>query len=239
MGISFSHFATGHYARVELDTAHGLFRLLRGVDNGKDQSYFLARLTQEQLRQVLFPLGGMTKAEVVRLAREAGCGAIADREESQDFIESEDYGPLFQAGDSQPGPIVDTHGNMLGRHRGIIHYTVGQREGLGIAAAERLYVKELRPQTHTLVLGRRDEVMGLSCRMEDPSWISGTPQADGAACQVRLRYRHAGAQATVRRESDRTWRVDFAEPQFAVAPGQAAVLYDGDAVLGGGWIAEG
>ena len=238
LGVAFDAFATGHYARVERDEHSGLFRLLRGADPKKDQSYFLARLTQDQLRQVRFPLGSLHKTDVLQLARNAGFGDIAEREESQDFIESEDYAPLFQAADRRPGPIVDTAGRVLGQHRGIVHYTVGQREGLGVAATERLYVQALRPETNTVVLGRRAEVFRDGCRVTEANWISGTPPADGAACTARLRYRHAGVPATLHPLPDGAWRADFAEPQFAVSPGQAAVFYAGDEVLGGGWIAR-
>ncbi len=236
-GVEFEQFATGHYARVACDPATGRCRLLRGVDAAKDQSYFLAQLTQAQLRQVRFPLGDKTKPEVVRLAREAGFEDVANREESQDFIESDSYAPLFGPEDNRPGPMVDAGGRLLGTHRGIVHYTVGQRQGLGLATGERLYVKELRADTDTVVLGRREEVFRPGCQVTGANWISGTPPPDGTACLVRLRYRHAGAQAALRALSDGLWQVDFAEPQFAVAPGQAAVFYDGDTVLGGGWIA--
>jgi tRNA-specific 2-thiouridylase len=184
----------------------------------------------------LFPLGDWRKEAIISLAREVGLGEIADREESQDFLEGADYAPLFEPSDSQPGPIRDSTGRMLGRHRGIIHYTIGQRKGLGIASTERLYVKELQVDTNTIVLGRRDEVMMDSCRVEDASWISGAPPDNGTPCLARLRYRHCGANVTLHRESDEAWRAEFEEPQFAVAPGQAAVFYDGDEVLGGGWI---
>ncbi len=237
-GLTFDRFATGHYARVESDPATGLVRLLRGVDPRKDQSYFIARLTQAQLGQLVFPLGGLKKTEVCRLARENGFAAVAEKEESQDFIESDDYSPLFQPGESRPGPIMDTAGKVLGKHRGIIHYTVGQREGLGVAAAERLYVKEIRAATNTLVLGRRDEVLSTSCLVSDVNWISGAPPAAGIECLVRLRYRHTGAAAKLTAEAGGVWRADFTEPQFAVTPGQAAVFYVGDEILGGGWIAK-
>jgi tRNA-specific 2-thiouridylase len=237
-GIAFDRFATGHYARVERDAATGRCRLLRGVDPQKDQSYFIARLTQAQLGQLVFPLGEMKKPEVCRLARENGFANIAAKEESQDFIESDDYSPLFQPGESRPGPITDTSGKKLGEHRGIIHYTIGQREGLGVAAAERLYVKEIRAATNTIVLGRRDEVLSAACRVTDLNWISGAPPADGTECLARLRYRHTGAAAKLYAEPGGVWRADFAEPQFAVTPGQAAVFYVGDEVLGGGWIGK-
>ena len=237
LGIAFDRFATGHYARVECDGTAGIYRLRRGVDAAKDQSYFLSRLTQAQLRQVWFPLGGMTKPEVVRLACEAGFDDVAAREESQDFIESESYDPLFAPADSKPGPILDTAGRELGRHRGIIHYTVGQRQGLGLATGDRLYVKELRPETSTVVMGTREEVFSPGCRVEDLNWISGTPPPAGTTCRVHPRYRHPGVQAQIEPLPDGAWQVRFAEPQFAVAPGQAAVFYAGDEVLGGGWIA--
>ena len=238
-GIAFDGFATGHYARVTVDPATGRCRLLRGVDAAKDQSYFLARLTQDQLRQTRFPLGGMTKREVVALARDAGFGDIAERDESQEFIESADYTPLFEPGDARPGPIVDTTGRVVGQNAGLIRYTVGQRTGLGIAAAQRLYVKALQPDTNTVVVGRRDDVLSAACRVADLSWVAGHAPAAGTACRAQLRYRHPGVAARLFPEADGAWRVAFGEPQFAVAPGQAAAFYDGDEVLGSGWIAAG
>ena len=236
-GVAFDRFATGHYARVEPGASRGIHRLLRGVDTAKDQSYFLSRLTQEQLRLVWFPLGGRIKAEVVRLAQEAGFGDVAAREESQDFIESDSYAPLFNVSDNRPGPIVDTTGRELGQHRGIVHYTVGQRQGIGIATGARLYVKELRPETNAVVMGTREEVFTPGCRVKDVNWISGTPPPAITTCRVLPRYHHPGVQAQLTPLPDGAWQVQFAEAQFAVAPGQAAVFYDGDEVLGGGWIA--
>lgn len=238
LGIAFDRFATGHYARVDLD-ADGRHRLLTGVDPAKDQSYFLARLTQAQLAQSWFPLGDLHKAETIALARQAGFADAAARDESQDFIEGDDYAALFNPEDSRPGPIVDTAGRLLGEHRGIVHFTVGQRQRLGVATGERLYVKELRPESHTVVLGRRDEVFSDACRIEQPNWIAGRPPPEGCACVVRLRYRHPGVAATLHALPDGSWLARFGAPQFAVAPGQAAVCYRGDEVLGGGWIGAG
>lgn len=238
MGVEFNAFATGHYVRVMHDAAMLRYRLLKGVDRTKDQSYFLARLTQEQLKPLIFPLGGYHKAEVVKMAHEAGFGDIAERGESQNFIESESYAPLFDAGDSRPGPLIDDTGRMLGEHRGIIHYTVGQRQGLGIATGERLYVKELRPETNTVVVASRDKLFRDNCRVDQVSWIAGVPPPDGFKCEVKLRYHHAGVRATLHDEGNDTWSASFETPQFASAPGQAAVFYDGDEVLGGGWIAR-
>ncbi|MDD5704701.1 MAG: tRNA 2-thiouridine(34) synthase MnmA [Kiritimatiellae bacterium] len=237
MGISFDAFATGHYARVAYDTDRDGYTLRAGTDAAKDQSYFLARLNQSQLARILFPLGNMTKPDVIALARQAGFADVAGRAESQDFIESDSYDALFQPEDSQPGQVVDTAGKLLGRHRGIIHFTVGQRHRLGVATGERMYVKELRPATHTVVLGRREEVFRDNCLIEDPNWIAGEPPPAGSDCVIRLRYRHPGVAARLQPLPQGIWQATFAEPQFAVAPGQAAVCYRGDEVLGGGWIA--
>jgi tRNA-specific 2-thiouridylase len=238
LGIAFDRFATGHYARVRQQDGTGRTQLLCGVDRSKDQSYFLSRLTQEQLQQVWFPLGDRQKSEVVRLAREAGFGDVADQEESQDFIESDSYAPLFDASDHRPGPIVDTAGARLGTHRGIVYYTVGQRQGVGVATGNKLYVKELHPQTNTVVMGTRAEVFCSHCRVADVNWISGTPPEEGYRCLVRPRYHHPGAWAQVWGDGEGGWQISFEEPQFAVAPGQAAVFYDGEVVLGAGWIAS-
>ena len=238
MGIAFDAFATGHYARVSYDQDRGSYRLFCALDKGKDQSYFLARLRQEQLRNVIFPLGELCKSEVVCRARSAGFVAVADREESQDFIESRDYTSLFRPDECTQGPIVDSEGHALGRHRGLIHYTVGQRKGLGVSSSERLYVKELIPRTNTVVLGRVEEVQSRTCLVEDASWISGYPPSAGADIQVRIRYHHGGVRASLQPLDDGRWSVEFIEPQFAVTPGQGAVFYDGEEVLGGGWIGE-
>jgi tRNA-specific 2-thiouridylase len=171
-----------------------------------------------------------------QLAREAGFGDVAEREESQDFIESDSYAPLFEAADNRPGPIVNTAGQELGRHRGIVHYTVGQRQGIGIASGKRLYVKELCAKTNTVVMGTREEVFVAQCWVEDVNWISGEPPTDGYRCRVLPRYHHPGVAAQLVPEPGGVWRVQFEEAQFAVAPGQAAVFYDGDMVVGGGWI---
>ena len=237
-GIDFERFATGHYARLERDGATGRVRLLRGVDPRKDQSYFLSRLSQEQLRDVVFPLGGMLKTDVAALARANGFADLADGGESQDFIAPGNEAMLFGEADSRPGPVVDTSGRLFGTHPGLVHCTVGQRQGLGIAAGEKMYVKELRASDNTVVVGRREEVFCDSCALREAVWTSGMPPSDGARFIARLRYRHAGTMSTLRFDSDGSPLLAFDEPQFAVAPGQAAVLYDGDEVIGSGWIAR-
>jgi tRNA-specific 2-thiouridylase len=238
MGIGFDRFATGHYARIVRDGASGLFRLLRGADPAKEQSYFLARLTQAQLAQTLFPLGAMTKAEVRETARRAGLGSLTEKPESQDFFEGEDISVLFRGQGMEPGPITDEAGRVLGQHRGIIRYTVGQRDGLGIAVGHKMYVKAIHADTNTLVVAPREGVFSDRCRVTGFLWIAGGPPQTGRALTARLRYRHKGVPARIAGGPQPDgFDLLFAEPQFAVTPGQLAVLYDGDEVLGGGWIA--
>lgn len=236
LGIKFDAFATGHYVIKEFDSSRNIYRLFRGADPKKDQSYFLFHLAQAQLKNTLFPLGAMTKDEIIAQARKAGFKKTAARKQSQDFINSDNYPALFAESDMEPGPITDTSGRLLGQHKGIVRYTIGQREGLGVASTERLYVKHLDAETNTVILGRRDEIMSASCRIKDPSWIAEHPPEDGTPCLVRPRYRHPGAKAIIHRENGKTWRIDFQEPQFALTPGQAAVCYAGNEMLGGGWI---
>ena len=235
-GILFDRFATGHYARLQPPESGRGWRLLRGRDTRKDQSYFLARLSQEQLADVLFPLGAMTKDQVREEARRRGLQTAAGRPESQDFFEGEDRGVLFAPGTVQPGPIVDTAGRQLGTHRGLVYYTIGQREGLGIAAGKRLYVKEIIAATNTLVVAERTAALTSQCQVRDFHWIAGVPPDAHRRLGVQCRYRHAPAEVQLQPLATDRWRLDFAEPQFAVAPGQMAVLYAGDEVLGGGWI---
>jgi len=237
-GLHFDLFATGHYARVLRDEQNRRFRLLCGVDATKDQSYFLARLTQAQLSQVMFPLGDRTKREVRELALQAGLVKLTEKRESQDFFEGDDISVLFNNTGSRPGPILDEAGNVLGQHRGIIHYTVGQRDGLGLAVGHRVYVKELRAETNTVVVADREGVFTDRCRVTDTRWIADEPPRTTRDLSVRLRYRHAGVAATLDLPADGDVKLRFAFPQFAVTPGQMAVFYDGDEVLGGGWIAK-
>ncbi len=234
-GVHFDLFATGHYVRIRHDNDTGTQHLLRGIDRDKDQSYFLARLTQQQLAGLIFPLGNLHKKDVIALARQSGFEDIAAEPESQDFIESEDYSPLFNAEDSASGPIIDLEGRLLGEHRGIIHYTIGQRGGLGVSASARLYVKELRPETNTVVLAPRDALMSRAMQISDMHWIADMPP-DGITVEIQIRYRHRSVRARLSAIGNRMWRADFETPQFAVTPGQAAVCYDGDECLGGGWI---
>lgn len=239
MELGCTHLATGHYARV--GSLGGRWRLRRGVDVRKDQSYFLHRLFQEQLAHTMFPLGEWTKEQSVDYARKRGL-PVAFNAESQDlcFVPEEGYAAFLEKRRPdlrKEGPIVDTKGREVGRHNGYYHFTVGQREGLGVAAKERLYVKEVRAETNTVVVGAREDILREQCAVEDVHWISGAPPADGAECRVQLRYRHKAVPCRVRLAGEGRAQAVFGEPQFAVTPGQAAVFYADDEVLGGGWIA--
>lgn len=239
LGTSFEFFATGHYARCAWSPERGRFVLLRSADASKDQTYFLSQLNQQQLGTLILPLGGLTKDAVRALAREAGFPELAEKPESQDFIEADDYGVLFGGDESKPGPMVDTAGRVVGQHRGIVHYTVGQRKGLGIGGAgEPYYVAALDAGANTVVVARRDALQGARLRAEGINWIAfDAPPAEPFRADCRIRQRHAGAPATVAAVAAGTADVTFDEPQFAVTPGQTAVFYEGDLVLGGGTIA--
>ena len=233
--------ATGHYASVA--RAHdGRYHIRRGKDAGKDQSYFLFDLSQEQLSHAMLPLGDFSKDEVRDMAAKFGL-KVAAKAESQEicFIPDGDYRtflrPRLDAGTLQPGPIVDTSGNMLGEHQGLPFYTVGQRRGLGIAAAQPLHVVSVAPADNTLVVGERHEATRDTFTVERLNWMR-TPPTSPLDTTVQIRYRQQPIPATVHPANGAPARVVLREPQFAVAPGQAAVFYDGDTVIGGGWIAH-
>jgi tRNA-specific 2-thiouridylase len=233
--------ASGHYARVDRDPATQRLRLRRAVDGRKDQTYFLFGLSQAQLAAVDFPLGAMTKAEVRERARALGL-ATADKPESQEicFVPDGDYAGAVERArpDALPGEgeIVDAGGNVLGRHGGIHHYTVGQRRGLGVAADRRLYVTAIDAPRNRVVVGGERELEVCAARVERVNWIGGDAPAPGTRSQVKIRHQHAAAPARLEPDGD-TAIVRFDAPVRALAPGQAAVFYQDDVVLGGGWIA--
>lgn len=233
-----THVATGHYVRIE--HAPDGARLRCGRDARKDQSYFLHRLTQDQLRGCRFPLGDLKKEDVRRIASEKRIPTTGMRETADlCFITAAGPAPLIEKYHPEarrPGPIIDDTGRILGQHNGLHHFTIGQREGLRIAAPQRLYVRELRPDSNTVVVGRREHVMSGGCVVSDLFWQLGRPPAADTPLVVRLRYQHPGVAATLDMDDTQRPRVRFAEPQFAVTPGQAAVFYTGDTLLGGGWI---
>jgi tRNA-uridine 2-sulfurtransferase len=233
--------ATGHYARIAVDPATGERHLLRARDAAKDQSYFLFDLAQEQLADARFPLGELTKDEVRARARALGL-ATADKPESQEicFVPDGDYARVVEAlrPDAAPGAgdIVDGEGRVLGRHGGIHRFTVGQRRGLGLSSAERLYVRSLDAPRNRVVVGTDAELAVRGARLRGVRWIGARPEGSVTAA-VRIRHRHPGAVARIEAGADGGADVWFDAPVAAVAPGQAAVFYAGDRVLGGGWIA--
>jgi tRNA-specific 2-thiouridylase len=233
--------ATGHYARRDRDPATGRPRLLRGRDPSKDQSYFLFGLSAEQLDRALFPVGDLTKDSVRELAREARL-PVAEKPESQDvcFLDETGYAGFVEKelGERRPPPgeIVDRKGRVLGRHGGVHRYTVGQRRGLGLAGGAARYVVALRPETGQVVVGGAEDQTAGECRVAHPNWIGGVAPRRAIDATVRVRYRHPGVEATIEPHGAGAVRVRFRRPQRAVTPGQAAVFYHGDVVLGGGFI---
>jgi tRNA-specific 2-thiouridylase len=234
--------ATGHYARKDADPATGRYRLLKGRDGRKDQSYFLFGLSQAQLAAALFPVGDLEKAEVRRLARERGL-PTADKAESQEicFVPDGDYAGFVErhsAPADRSGAVVDGAGRTLGRHTGVHRFTVGQRRGLGLAGPRPLYVLAVHPASATVVVGEQDDLDRSSLRARDVNWISGEAPRDPIRAGVRIRHRAAFAAATVEPLPEGKAAVRFDVPQRAVTSGQAAVFYDGEVCLGGGWIEE-
>jgi len=234
--------ATGHYARLTED-GRGNIKLRRGVDETKDQSYFLAMLGQAALKRALFPLGDRRKKDVVAELRRSGYQTV-ERPESQEvcFVTEGDPGDWIDVRSfSTPGKgdIVDKTGRKLGEHLGIHHYTVGQRKGLGVAARNPLYVTRLDAERNLVVLGERGEAMSSRMIVKTVNWTAGEPDGEGWKFLTQIRYRHEAAESVVRRLSEDSLEVEFLEPQFAITPGQAAVFYSGDEVLGGGWIERG
>jgi tRNA-uridine 2-sulfurtransferase len=241
-GLDAAAVATGHYARVVFDEDQERYRLQRGVDAAKDQSYFLFNLTQEQLAHALFPVGNLTKAEVRHHAARLGL-AVADKPDSHEicFIPDGNTAKFVARHASQvpaSGEIVDTEGQVLGEHGGVHHFTVGQRKGLGISVGSPLYVLKLEPVDHRVVVGPREALGGRELTAERVNWISGVPPEGPLRITARIRHRHQDAAATVVADDDGIAHVTFDEPQMAITPGQAVVFYDGRDVVGGGWIAS-
>jgi tRNA-specific 2-thiouridylase len=232
--------ATGHYARTE-KAADSVCRLYRGADTQKDQSYFLARLSQQQLQQAVFPLGGLTKSSVKTLAREKGLSPAVDSD-SQDvcFIEADTYADFLESQpgfEARPGPIEDLGGNVIGEHRGLHRFTVGQRRGINCPAANPYYVVRVDADNNRLIVGTRADVLSDHCLVEKVNWIVNEPSMPKRV-HVRVRYRHREVPASISRGELKVVRIDFETPQPAVTPGQAAVFYDGEEVLGGGFISS-
>ena len=230
--------ATGHYARVER-AADGTFLLKRGTDPGKDQSYFLFTLTQAQLAHAKFPVGDLDKATVREQARDLGL-AVAEKPDSHEicFVSNGDHAAFVERHHPAPGSgeIRDLHGRVLGRHEGVHRFTVGQRKGLGLASPIPLYVVGIQAATNSVTVGPRDALARDTLTASGVNWIAGTPPASGARVTAQIRYRHKEAPASITPVDNGRVQVKFDEPQIAVAPGQAVVFYDGEVVVGGGWI---
>jgi tRNA-specific 2-thiouridylase len=232
-GLEFDYFATGHYARLFNEGAQ--FLLKRAADRSKDQTYFLYGLTPQQLAQTLFPVGDLTKQQVRQWALFLGL-QTANREESQDFIDGGDYSLLFKEGEILPGEIVDEQGRVLGEHRGIIHYTIGQRRGLGVASRRPLYVSHIDAGSNRIVVSHQ-ESLSKGLMAEELNLIAADHFEQPLEARVKIRLRHKAAAATVYPPEHRQTKILFKKPQMSVTPGQSAVIYCGDTVLGGGIIA--
>lgn len=256
--IGAGKMATGHYARIRFNQESGRYELLRGLDPGKDQSFFLFEMTQSQLSRVLFPLGEFSKTEVRRMANEYRL-PVSDKADSQEicFIPSRDYGQFVdnylhkkveeaanggldsstcRSGVLSAGRIVNQNGDLLGEHTGIHHFTVGQRKGLGIAIGEPLYVLKTDVARQLVVVGTDEDLLKKGLIATRVNWISREQLSQPIRVKARIRNRHEPAAATVVPQDDGNVLVEFDEPQRAVTPGQAVVFYDGDSVAGGGWI---
>ncbi|MDJ0714287.1 MAG: tRNA 2-thiouridine(34) synthase MnmA [Prochloraceae cyanobacterium] len=237
--LGVDRIATGHYARISYDRATSRYQLLRAVDRNKDQSYFLYDLTQELLAGSLFPLGDRTKEETRRIAAEFGL-LTAEKPESQDLCLIESHGSMKDFLDKyinrKEGEIVDLEGKVLGYHQGIHHYTIGQRKGLGIAAAEPLYVVKLDPVMNRVVVGNRASAGLPECTIGRINWVSIPEPTAPIRTLVQVRYRSKAVPVNAIPLGDSRFKLVFDEPQFGITPGQAAVLYDGELLLGGGII---
>ena len=243
--IGAERLATGHYARIRRDEATGRYQLLRARDDSKDQSYFLWGLTQEQLSRSEFPLGELTKEEVRNLARTAAL-PVADKPESMElcFVPNGNYVQFIHAYsretgkplNDQEGDIVTKDGSVIGRHTGVHNYTIGQRKGLGFATGRPIYVLAIDPERNRIIVGEDDALRATRFEIENVNWVSIAEPAAPLRAHVKIRHKHEPAPARVQVLPGLCARITFDAPQRAITPGQAAVVYDGDVVLAGGWI---
>jgi tRNA-specific 2-thiouridylase len=233
--------ATGHYAQIERRESDGRYLLKKGIDHRRDQSYFLYALTQEQLSHTLFPLGTLTKDMVRQIAAEMKLPVSSAESREICFIPDNDYISFLRkhtALGTLPGLIKDIQGNVLGEHNGIINYTIGQRKRIGIAAKKPLYVVALDAKSNTVVVGDRQHIFNTECIVAGVNWIVIPELSESLSVRVKIRYLHPEAEAVVMPEKDGSVRIKINEPQLAITPGQSAVFYDGDMVVGGGTIEE-
>jgi tRNA-specific 2-thiouridylase len=248
-GLDAEFIATGHYVRKEQDKSSGRWMLKKGIDLGKDQSYVLYGLTQEQLSRSLFPLGDFTKPMIREKAVKLGL-KVASKPESQEicFVPDQNYGRFineYRPGEARPGIIRDVNGKVFAKHSGIANFTIGQRKGLGIAAGSPLYVMEIRPETDEVIVGSADQVFADKLLASNLNWIafdfpnleaSPPEEAPTLTVEAKIRYSAKPALATVKPHSLHQVEVHFPTPQRAITPGQAVVFYQGDLVIGGGTI---
>ena len=236
-GIQFDFFATGHYARIEKDEPGQRFLLKKAADLKKDQSYFLYRLEQPQLAQTLFPLGEYTKTQVKALAQKAGFADMAEKPESQDFIDSGEYQQIFSSSDPKPGRILDLQGRQLGSHQGIFNFTVGQRKGLNISGSlQPLYVLRIDALNNDIIVGSKESLAVDQLTAGFLNWISIENLQKPIKAKARLRSRQLETPCEIFPLNEKTVEVRFEQPQYSAAPGQSIVFYKEDVVLGGGII---
>lgn len=229
-GVGFDKFATGHYAQVEEE--NGRYLLKRGIAPHKDQSYFLYRLTQEQLKNIILPLGSYTKEQIRKIAKENNL-EVAEKPDSQDFYDG-NYNELLQI-EEQEGNIIDTQGKILGKHKGIWNYTIGQRKGIGISSTEPLYVLELKKDTNEVIIGPADKTFKKSLTAINLNWIGIENLTTEIHAQAKIRSTQSPVEVTLKPSGEQV-NVEFDELQKSIAIGQSVVFYDGDIVLGGGVI---
>ncbi len=240
--LNADYLSTGHYARLEFNEDLEQYLLKKGVDRRKDQSYVLFSLTQDQFRYILFPLGEYQKEEIRRKAFHLGL-RVHDKPESQEvcFIKETSYHPFLQEKlreSIEPGPIMDRKGNVLGTHKGIPFYTIGQRRGLRLAKGKPLYVIGIDRRKNAIIAGGEKEVYGDTFIVDSVNWINYREVTSSFSAQVKIRYNHPGSEAVISPKEKGELEVKFKSPQKAITPGQAAVFYEGERVLGGGWIRE-
>lgn len=237
MGVEFDHFATGHYARTRYSGESERWQLLKAADPLKDQSYFLCLLSQEQLASTLFPLGDLTKDQVRAIAQDRGLDFLLTKAESQDFVKEEDHPLLFDPEQIKPGDMLDPEGNVIGQHRGLIHYTIGQRRHLGISGmTEPWYVTGLDVENNRLSVGPLNCLYKNHLVATNVNWISIPSITEETRAETKIRLAHNPATCTLKPLDDISVEVIFDEPQLSVTPGQFAVFYQGDVLWGGGTI---
>lgn len=238
--LGLDYVVTGHYARIKYDSTTGRYLLLKALDESKDQSYVLYLLTQEQLAHIKFPLGEISKTETRRIAEEYGF-INANKPDSQDicFVKNGNYVDFinsYTGEKSKPGNFVDINGNIIGQHKGIINYTIGQRKGLGLSTGEKLFVVDINPVTNEIILGSNDDLFNDTLFASKINWISIDALNEPIKVKAKVRYKQEAQPATVYNVGDDKIKVVFDKPQRAITKGQSVVLYDGDIVVGGGTI---